>query len=202
MNIHIEGNIGAGKTTLLNFINENFECNISSEPVEEWMSLTDGTDNILDKFYKDIGRWSFAFQMNCFISRVHQVKKMPKGGLNFIERSIHSDKIFAANCHASGNMNDIEMAIYNNWSSWLEYELCDKIDAVIYLRSTPEVSLQRIKERGRPGEESIGIDYLTSIHQLHEHWLNNTDLKVYTLNADTVDYSNPEVYEAIRQIIQ
>ena len=56
MNIHIEGNIGAGKSTFLRFIQENFECNTSQEPVKEWMNLNDGQENILDKFYKNIPR--------------------------------------------------------------------------------------------------------------------------------------------------
>ena len=143
MNIHVEGNIGAGKSTFLRFIEDNFECNVSQEPVNEWMKLTDGNENILDKFYKDIDRWSFAFQMNCFISRTHQTKKMPKHGVNFIERSIFSDRIFAQNCFQSGRMNPIEMKIYSKWSEWLATELCDKVDAVIYLRSSPEVSHER-----------------------------------------------------------
>lgn len=193
MNIHIEGNIGAGKSTFLEFIKNNFECNVSQEPVKEWMSLTDGEHNILDKFYKDIPRWSFAFQMNCFISRTHQTKKLPKGQINFIERSIHSDRIFANNCFQSGNMNPIEMKIYAKWSRWLEKEICDPIDRIIYLRSSPEVSYERIKQRSREGEECIPIEYLRELHRLHDEWLENTDIPVYVLDADNLNYDDPEL---------
>ena len=202
MNIHIEGNIGAGKTTFLEFISKHFDCYISKEPVEEWMSLMDGNKNILDKFYEDINRWSFAFQMNCFISRIHQTNKVPKTGVNFIERSIHSDKIFASQCYEMGNMNPIEITIYNNWSSWLEFELGNKIDAIIYLRSTPEVSARRIKERARGAESSIDIEYLENLHKRHDYWLQNTDIKVYTIDADNLDYSDPGLFHVIKNIIK
>jgi deoxynucleoside kinase len=197
MNIHIEGNIGAGKSTFLNFIKDNFECNVSQEPVKEWMSLADGDENILDKFYKDIPRWSFAFQMNCFISRSHQTKNMPNNQLNFIERSIYSDKIFATNCFQNGNMNPIEMEIYTKWSSWLEKELCDTVDSIIYLRSSPSVSYNRIKERSRKGEECIPLEYLIELHRLHDEWLENTNIPVYVLDADHLNYDDPELINFI-----
>ena len=198
MNIHIEGNIGAGKSTLLNFIEKNFDCNISQEPVDEWMNLRDGNENILDKFYKDIDRWSFAFQMNCFISRTHQVKQLPRNQVNFIERSIYSDRIFAVNCYNSGKMNKIEFDIYERWSKWLASELCDKIDAIIYLRSTPEVSAERIKERSRKSEEKIPLEYLKKLHRLHDEWLlDNRDIPVLILDADKINYNSKKVINDI-----
>lgn len=198
MNIHVEGNIGAGKSTLLKYLKNNFDCNISQEPVEEWMKLRDGDENILDKFYKDIDRWSFAFQMNCFISRTHQVKQLPRNQVNFIERSIFSDRIFAINCYNSGKMNKIEFDVYERWSKWLASELCDKIDAIIYLRSTPEVSAERIKERSRKSEDEIPIEYLNELHRLHDEWLmNKKDVPVLILDADTINYNSKKTINDI-----
>lgn len=197
MNIHVEGNIGAGKSTMIKYIKDNFQCNTSEEPVDKWVSLRDGEQSILDKFYEDPKRWSFAFQMNCFISRTHQVNELPKDGKNFIERSIYSDKIFASNCFANGMMNPIEMQIYSNWSNWLEYELCAKVDKIIYLRSTPEVSYDRIKQRSRTGENEISLEYLQQLHELHDQWLNATDIPVFTIDADRLDYNNHELYDYI-----
>ena len=201
MNIHIEGNIGAGKSTLLNFIKDHIECNISQEPVNEWIKLVDkkGT-NILDHFYQDIDKWSFAFQMNCFISRTHQLKQLKGQKYNFIERSIMSDKIFAQNCYESGQMHDIEFQIYEKWSNWLREELCDKIDAVIYLRSTPEVSAERIKKRNRE-EENIPLEYLIKLHQYHDNWLmKKTDTPVLVLDADNITFDETTI-NTIRDFI-
>ena len=54
-NIYIEGNIGTGKTTFLNeILKEEFSFPVITEPVEEWMNLTDekGID-LLSNFYED-----------------------------------------------------------------------------------------------------------------------------------------------------
>lgn len=183
MNIHIEGNIGAGKSTLLNYLKDNLECNISQEPVGEWMKM-----DLLDKFYKDIDRWSFAFQMNCFISRAHQVEQLPKGD-NLIERSILSDKIFAQNCFNNGNMEKTEFEIYTKWSTWLYEKVCKEIKNIIYLRSSPEVSYERIKRRNRNGEETIPLEYLKQLHKLHDEWLmDNEELNVLVLDADNLKF--------------
>lgn len=184
MNIHIEGNIGAGKSTLLNYLKDNLKCNISQEPVGEWMKI-----DLLDKFYKDIDRWSFAFQMNCFISRAHQVEQLPEGN-NIIERSIMSDRIFAQNCLDNNNMTQTEFDIYIKWSSWLAETVCKPVKNVIYLRSTPKVSYERIKRRNRDGEQEIPIEYLQQLHDLHDKWLmNNEDINLLVIDADTLVFN-------------
>ena len=183
MNIHIEGNIGSGKSTLLNFLQENLTCNVSQEPVGEWMKT-----ELLDKFYQDIDRWSFAFQMNCFISRVHQVDKLPEGN-NIIERSILSDKIFAQNCYNNNNMTKTEFDVYNKWSDWLYTRLCKPVKNIIYLRSTPKVSYERIKRRNRTGEEEIPLEYLEQLHSLHDKWLlENNNVNIIILDADSLKF--------------
>ena len=190
MYIHVEGNIGAGKSTFLRYIEENTDFNVSQEPVDEWMNIK-GEDNksLLETFYEDIPRWSFAFQMNCFITRVHNVKKMPRTSVNFIERSILSDRIFAKNCYENGTMTKIEFDIYTRWSEWLKEKLCDNIDAIIYLRTTPDVSDKRIEKRSRNGESDIPMDYLKQLHEHHDKWLlNEKEVPVLVLDANTIKY--------------
>ena len=186
MNIHIEGNIGAGKSTLLTFLEKEFTCNVSQEPVGEWMKL-----DLLDKFYKDINRWSFAFQMNCFISRVHQVDKLPNWSDNIIERSLLSDKIFAQNCYNNGNMEKAEFDVYLRWSEWLYNRVCKKVKNIIYLRVPPEVCYERIKQRNREGEEEIPLEYLKQLHALHDQWLlNNKEINVLVLDSENLLYDD------------
>ena len=139
---------------------------------------------LLDKFYKNIDRWSFAFQMNCFISRAQQVDKLPEG-INFIERSILSDNIFATNCYENGNMDKLEYEIYRKWSKWLYNKVCKEVKNVIYLRSTPEVSYERIKKRNRDSEDEIPLEYLRALHKLHDDWLiDNENINVVVIDAD------------------
>ena len=203
MYIHIEGNIGAGKSTFLRYIEENTDFKVSQEPVDEWMNIK-GEDNksLLETFYEDIPRWSFAFQMNCFITRVHNVKKMPKTGINFIERSILSDKIFAKNCYQNHTMTKIEFDIYTRWSEWLKDKLCDNIDAIIYLRTTPEVSDERIKKRSRDGESNIPMEYLEQLHKHHDEWLLcEKEIPVLVLDANTIKYDE-NLIKTIRNFVK
>ena len=42
---------------------------------------------------------------------------------------------------------------------------------LVYLRTTPEVVYERMKVRGRSEEDSVSLDYLKQLHDLHEDWL-------------------------------
>lgn len=99
--LSIEGNIGAGKTTFLKIIqssmNSSFE--VIEEPVSEWKKITGGTKdqeaNLLELFYNEPNRWSYAFQSYCFFTRMKEwikIKESLKPNVYFFERSIHSDK--------------------------------------------------------------------------------------------------------------
>jgi len=46
-----------------------------------------------------------------------------------------------------------------------------KPDLMIYVRCQPEVSRQRITKRSREEEDSIPMDYIGKLHELHVNWL-------------------------------
>ena len=82
-------------------------------------------------------------------------------------------------------MDPVEFEIYNKWSTWLYERVCKKVKNIIYLRSSPEVSYERIKKRNRDGEETIPLEYLKQLHRLHDEWLiDNEELNVLILDAD------------------
>ena len=73
--VSIEGNIGSGKSTLLenlrNYYKNNKNVIFLREPVEEWDKIKDNEGNtMLKKFYADQEKYSFAFQMMAYISRL------------------------------------------------------------------------------------------------------------------------------------
>lgn len=41
----------------------------------------------------------------------------------------------------------------------------------MYLRTTPEVVYQRMQARGRKEEDSVPLEYLRQIHEIHDDWL-------------------------------
>ena len=174
MEVYVEGNIGTGKTTFLNHLDKIYpENEVIYEPVEEWTQLKDTEGkNILENFYENQNKWSFAFQMNSFISRIKKIKDCDKSKIKFIERSIYTDKYcFADNCYKNGKMNKIEYDIYNNWHEWLSQKFDMKPTAFIYLKTIPEISLGRIQKRNRSGENDIPLDYLKQLDNLHDIWM-------------------------------
>lgn len=187
--VSVEGNIGSGKSTFVenlrkkysgkSLINESDTVEMNfvfvQEPVDSWMEIKDkdGKD-MLSKFYEDQNKYSFAFQMMAYISRLSLLKKTYKeNATNTIivtERSVHTDRhVFAKMLYDNKNIEDVEYQIYLKWFEDFIEEL--PIFSTIYMRTLPEISHQRVEKRGREGE-SIPLAYLRQCHEYHESWLN------------------------------
>ena len=81
------------------------------------------------------------------------------------------------------------------------YESFSKLPKkIIYLKTSPEVCLERIRTRGRETETNISIDYLTKLHLKHEQFLTKTppDCDIIIINGDT---SEEDVYKKIINLI-
>ena len=183
MRIYVEANIGSGKTTFLNLLEEDY--NTIKEPLDEWLKLTDGEENILDKFYKDADRWAYTFQMETFMSRIQSIKKNEIEGINIIERSIYTDmNCFASLAHYNGHIQELEWKLYNKWFNWLDNSFDVKADGYIYIRTDPQISYNRIAKRSRTEESSIPFKYLEQVHQKHQQWLNSTKTPVLILDGN------------------
>ena len=52
-------------------------------------------------------------------------------------------------------------------------EMCKTLvpDGFIYLRAQPDTCMNRMKQRSRNEETTVGIEYLQDLHQRHESWL-------------------------------
>lgn len=193
MKIYIEANIGSGKTTFLTLLkNYKFKnLDLIQEPVDEWVELKDDNGiDILDNFYQDQVKWSFSFQMNSFISRAHRITENYTSNICLAERSVFTDKnCFASNCYETGKMNKIEWDIYTRWHAWLVQKFNLNADAYIYLRTEPEICLERIKKRSRTGESNIPLEYLQLLHNKHESWMKQENVPVLTIDTNK-DFNN------------
>ena len=103
--ISIEGNIGSGKSTLIDNLRKHFADNdrvvFIKEPVDEWDTIRDVSDNtMLQLFYRNPKKYSFAFQMMAYISRLNCIRTTiaanPNATTFITERCLHTDKhVFA-----------------------------------------------------------------------------------------------------------
>jgi deoxyadenosine/deoxycytidine kinase len=181
--VSIDGNIGSGKSTIVKYLKSNlkeyikkesgseFNICILEEPVNIWNEIVDKKDgkNIIEKYYEDQEKYSFAFQMMAYISRLSQIKEaIDKNCYDIIitERSIFTDKyIFAKMLYDDNKINDIEYSIYLKWFDEFNHVI-DNIK-IIYIKTSPEVSCKRVLKRQRLGE-NISLDYLKKCHDYHE----------------------------------
>ena len=198
--IYIEGNIGVGKTTFLEYLLAYLKEHLSDsivlkEPVESWMKTQDSNGkSILEHYYEDQQKYGFTFQMNAFISRVHEIEEMKKENKKhiFVERSVYTDNnVFRKINYKNGNINDIENNVYQQWFDIFTDKFNLKPTGYIYLKTNPETCANRIKKRDRTGESSIPLEYLNELDILHDIWLNEEKKKgIPILEIDvSIDYT-------------
>ena len=199
--ISIEGNIGSGKTTLLQNLFNKYKNNpqviFLKEPVDEWNNIKDSNGTtILEKFYLDQEKYSFAFQMMAYISRLNllceNLKKLDSSKKYIIitERSLNTDRfVFAKMLFESGKMEDICYQIYLNWFDTFSKNL--SINKIIYVKTEPEICHNRIKKRFREGEDTISLDYLIKCSKYHDIMMDtNTESEKLILNGNIDIYDN------------
>ncbi|XP_022094558.1 deoxynucleoside kinase-like [Acanthaster planci] len=167
--IIIEGNIGCGKSTLLKYFGQKDNIEVFPEPVHKWRD--NRGENMLELFYQDPSRWSFAFESYNQFTLLQEHQTQPNCRIKLMERSIYSGKYcFIESLYESGKLQTPEYNILTEWFEWL-IKKDVLVDHIVYLRSTPEQCEQRIIERSRKEEAGIPLDYLRDLHERHEDWL-------------------------------
>ena len=127
--VSIEGNIGSGKSTLLENLKQQYADHkhiiFLPEPVDDWEKIKDNEGNtMLKKFYANQEKYSFAFQIMAYISRLTIFRKTVKDikdnnntnkYIIITERSLYTDKhVFAKMLYDQGKIEDVCYQIYLN----------------------------------------------------------------------------------------
>ena len=183
MHIAIAGNIGSGKTTLTALLAKHFK----------WEPHFESVDNnpYLHSFYDDMMRWSFNLQIYFLNNRFRQIIKIRESGEKVIQdRTIYEDAhIFAPNLH---EMNLMTTRDYDNYRSLFDLmvSFIQPPDLLIYLRATVPTLVRQIQKRGRDYEESIRLDYLKSLNERYEQWIDSyTAGKNLIVNVDNINFA-------------
>jgi len=197
MHIAIAGNIGSGKTTLSGLLAKHFGWQPHYEDVD--------TNPYLPSFYEDMQRWSFNLQIYFLNSRFRQIVDIRRSGKNVIQdRTIYEDAhIFAPNLHT---MNLMTTRDFENYQSLFELmaTFIQPPDLLIYLRADVPTLVRNIQKRGRDYEASIRLDYLKSLNERYENWINNyTAGKLLIFDVDNINFQdNPEDLGLIIERVQ
>lgn len=185
MHIAITGNIGAGKTTLTQMLGKHYGWTVLYEAVEGNPYLAD--------FYKDMERWAFNLQIYFLNSRFAQVQKIRATTYSTViqDRTIYEDAyIFARNLYESGTMMERDYQCY--------LMLFDSIinavsapDLMIYLKADLPKLLSQIKKRGREFESDISQDYLKSLNDYYENFIQSYDHgRLLIIDVNEIDFAN------------
>jgi len=188
----IEGNIGSGKSTLVDMLKQYLKKSSTAdiifvpEPVDVWETIKDDNgETIISKFYADLNKYAFSFQMMAYISRISLLRKIIKkhpDAILITERSVFTDKnVFAKMLYDDDKIEDVNYQIYLKWFDEFTNELpiCNNI----YVRTTPEICYERVIKRNRNGE-TISLDYLKNCNSYHDDWLLNNKNCILQLDGN------------------
>ncbi len=186
MFVVVAGNIGSGKTTLTKKLSEKLGWKPHFESVQDNPYLAD--------FYKDMSRWSFPLQVYFLNHRFNahkQIEASPSSSVQ--DRSIYEDaNIFARALYESGKLDERDYQNYRAlFESMIQY-LSPPTLMIFLRRSVPKLQ-ERIKQRGRDYEQSIPVEYLTSLNDYYDDWYGRYNLgKSLIVDTDELDFLDNE----------
>jgi deoxyadenosine/deoxycytidine kinase len=187
MHIAIGGNIGSGKTTLAELLAKHYGWEPHYENVDDNPYLAD--------FYADMQRWAFNLQIFFVKSRFEQVLKIKQSDHTVIQdRTIYEDAyIFAPNLHDMGLISTRDYKTYRGLFELMS-SMVSPPDLLIYLKASVPTLVKQIQKRGRKYEASIRLDYLQSLNERYDNWIESYKLgKKLIIDVDTYNFvDNPE----------
>ena len=211
--VSIEGNIGVGKSVLLNILKDYFDHSsvcFKKEPVHKWINVNANVGcefNLLDSFYSDTQRWSFATQVRCTTTRIQEYEKINKP-VAFCERSWYTDRfVFSEALYKLGLIEPLEKTIYDDFYKWITAKTSD-IDALIYLRASPDVCFSRSMNKNKHEQVGVSFQYLEKLHEIHEDWLMknlsgiSSDIPILVIDVEEdFEEIEPRQHDILNQII-
>ena len=161
--IGIAGLIGAGKTTLAKALGEHLGLDVHFEPVID--------NEYLDDFYRETAKYAFAMQIYLLNRRFQQHQEIiwrGRGGVQ--DRTIYENAIFAKTLVDQGLMEHRDYETYVSLFRNMANFMC-RPHVIVYLDVSPEISMERIRERARGCEVGVELPYLEALSRSYEDFL-------------------------------
>lgn len=163
--VWVEGLLAAGKTTFCKQIAERLGFELIEEPV--------GRNFYLEEFYKYPPTCAFGMQIFLLHYRYAMKQKASYAAIIgdhkgvILDRSIAGDRVFAKLHWDKGNINDLDWRCYN-----FAYEVMARTiqppTLFLYLDVQAETAFNRMRERKRPAEEGVTLEYLQELRKGYE----------------------------------
>ena len=176
--VFVDGNIGAGKTTFIQTFADalrkahpHLTILVAPEPICTWLED-------LVNFYRDRKRYAFDLQMKIINARIEQEKWLHEQQFDIaiIERSALGNLVFANMLFEEGSLTFQDVNKYD--LKYIQFkDLCNDPRFIVrhfWITTTPEICIENIRKRGRPGEENIDLCYLQKLEREHTIYFSQT----------------------------
>ncbi len=107
------------------------------------------------------------------------------------DRTIYEDSIFAKTLADTGLMDERDYRTYLELFRHMSNFMC-KPSVIVYLDVSPERSLERIRERSRDVEGTIGVEYLTALYKAYTTFVADISKVIPVIRVDYERFATAE----------
>lgn len=156
------GNIATGKTTLAQVVAAQLGLDVVEESVDD--------NPYLERFYEDMPSWIFHLNMYFLGSRAESLRAAASSRGAVLDRSFYEDLVFVDLARADGVSPPENYAVFRSLYDPLA-ALLPTPTVLVYLETTPEVLYERVRQRGRPYEAGLTVEYLSRVQAFYDEWI-------------------------------
>ena len=106
-------------------------------------------------------RWLFLFQSYVQLTRLQLLKRPTSRSVKILERSVQSNRFcFLENARREGSLGGAELEVLVSWYDWMDSSIGLPLDLIVYLRTSPQVAYERLRQRGRKEEAGVPMEFI------------------------------------------
>lgn len=187
--VAVEGPIGVGKTTLARRLAETWSADLLLEAPEE--------NPFLGAFYDQPTANALSAQLFFLLQRARQTETLRQRDL-FHQRRI-TDFMFEKDpLFARLTLSGPEWTLYEDIYTRLAWQ-APAPDKLIYLYAPRDTLMARVRQRARPEERNLDLDYLARVIESYAAYFSHyQDAPLVTVNAEQMDLvGNDDDYQRL-----